>query len=79
MVIILPWGQSGFIPAGGGAWTQQGSKLVGAGNIGASIDQGGAVSMSADGSTAMVGGPGDNSFVGAAWVYVVEVLSNYLF
>jgi len=39
----------------GGVWTQQGSKLVGAGAIGGS-GQGQSVSLSADGNTAIVGG-----------------------
>jgi gliding motility-associated-like protein len=52
----------------GGAWGQQGGKLVGTGNTGAA-DQGYAVSLSADGNTAMVSGPADNSNQGAAWVY----------
>jgi gliding motility-associated-like protein len=52
----------------GGTWTQQGAKLVGTGNVGAS-QQGGSVSISADGNTAFVGGLGDNSALGAAWVY----------
>jgi len=52
----------------GGAWTQQGSKLVGTGNTGAAL-QGISVSLSADGNTAMVGGYLDNSSQGAAWVY----------
>ncbi len=52
----------------GSAWTQQGSKLVGTGNTG-NANQGYAVSLSADGNTAIVGGLADNSFLGAAWVY----------
>jgi len=52
----------------GGAWSQQGGKLVGTGNTGAA-QQGISVSLSADGKTAMVGGYGDNSYQGAAWVY----------
>jgi len=52
----------------GGVWTQQGTKLVGTGNVGAA-NQGDAVSLSADGNTAIVGGYGDNSNQGAAWVY----------
>jgi len=52
----------------GGTWTQQGSKLVGTGVIG-SAGQGVSVALSADGSTAIVGGGGDNSSTGAAWVY----------
>lgn len=53
----------------GGAWTQQGVKLVGTGNIGAAR-QGVSVSLSADGNTAIVGGFGDNSGQGAAWIFV---------
>ena len=46
-----------------------GSKLVGAGASGAAI-QGANVAISADGNTAIVGGPLDNGGVGAAWIYV---------
>ena len=52
----------------GTTWSQQGSKLVGTGNNGVT-QQGWAVSLSADGTTAMVGGNQDNSNVGAAWAY----------
>ncbi len=52
----------------GNTWAQQGSKLVGTGNVGAA-GQGTSLSLSADGNTAIVGGPGDNSGQGAAWVY----------
>ena len=51
-----------------GIWNQQGNKLVGTGAIGSS-KQGYSVSISADGNTAIVGGDGDNSGIGAAWVY----------
>ena len=40
----------------GGVWTQQGSKLVGTGAVGGA-EQGYSVALSADGNTAMVGGP----------------------
>ena len=53
----------------GGVWTQKGSKLVGTGAIGSVAQQGVSVSLSADGHTAIVGGPGDNSYAGAVWVY----------
>ena len=49
-------------------WTQQGSKLVGTGAVGPA-QQGSSVALSADGNTAIVGGPLDNSNIGAAWVY----------
>jgi hypothetical protein len=54
----------------GGVWTQQGLKLVGSGGVGTQQIQGSSVSLSADGITAIVGGIGDNSNVGAAWVWV---------
>ncbi len=47
---------------------QQGGKLVGTGNVGGT-QQGISVSLSADGNTAIVGGPSDNGGLGAAWVY----------
>jgi hypothetical protein len=52
----------------GGVWTQQGSKLVGTGAVGAAF-QGNPVALSADGNTAIVGGDADNSAAGAAWVF----------
>jgi hypothetical protein len=50
-----------------GAWTQQGSKLVGTGGVGA--QQGSSLSLSADGNTMAVGGPADSGGVGAAWIF----------
>jgi len=52
----------------GGVWTQQGSKLVGTGAVGAAW-QGSSVAISADGATVIIGGPADNSNAGAAWVF----------
>jgi hypothetical protein len=51
-----------------GVWSQQ-AKLVGTGVIGPYAFQGTSVSLSADGNTAIVGGNGDNDYVGAAWVF----------
>jgi hypothetical protein len=51
-----------------GAWTQQGSKLVGSGAVEAA-QQGTSVAVSADGNTTVVGGPFDSSGAGAAWVF----------
>ena len=48
-------------------FTQQGPKLVGTGAVG--HEQGLSVAVSADGNTAIVGGPSDNAAAGAAWVY----------
>jgi len=53
----------------GGVWTQQGEKLVGAIATG-SGHQGASVALSGTGDTAIVGGPGDNGYVGAAWVFI---------
>jgi hypothetical protein len=52
----------------GGVWSQQGSKLVGTGAVD-HAQQGRSVAISADGNTAIVGGPTDNYYAGAAWVY----------
>jgi hypothetical protein len=62
----------------GSVWTQQGKKLVGSGAVG-NARQGSSVALSADGHTAIVGGPGDNpsdrsapfgvGAFGAAWVF----------
>lgn len=57
-----------FIPLAAATLTPQGPKLVGTGSEG-SILEGSAVAVSADGNTVIVGGPGDNAGVGAAWVY----------
>jgi len=52
----------------GGAWSQQGPKLT-AGDEGGAGQFGSSVALSADGSTALVGGPQDDSYAGAAWVF----------
>jgi len=52
----------------GGTWTQQGTKLVGTGAIGAP-QQGLSVAISADGKTLAEGGNADNSQMGATWVF----------
>ncbi|HWX96175.1 MAG TPA: fibronectin type III domain-containing protein [Solirubrobacteraceae bacterium] len=54
-------------------WTQQGPKLLGAGEIGAGEvggEFGVGVALSADGNTALIGGGGDNEAVGAVWPFV---------
>jgi hypothetical protein len=56
-----------FTRSSGGVWTQQGGKLVGTG--GGSSSQGSSVALSADGNTAIIGGPPDNANAGAAWVF----------
>jgi hypothetical protein len=52
----------------GSTWSQEGLKLVGPGETG-SGRFGESVVMSESGYTAVIGGPGDNSGVGAAWIY----------
>ena len=59
-----------FIRSGGatGAWTQQGSKLVG--TLGSFPQFGGSVNLSADGNTLAIGGANDSAGVGATWIFV---------
>ena len=52
----------------GTTWTQQGEKLRGSEEI-ASSQFGTSVALSSDGNTALIGGPGDNGSIGAAWVF----------
>jgi hypothetical protein len=52
-----------------GAWTQQGTKLVGTGAVNGPVQQGWSVSLSGDGNTTVVGGPYDNNQTRAAWVF----------
>ena len=58
------------VPAGRASaqFVQQGTKLVGTGAVGAA-SQGQSVFISADGNTAIMGGPSDNGSAGAAWVF----------
>jgi len=58
-----------FTRAGvGSPWIQQGNKLTGSGAIG-NAAQGSSVALSTDGSTALIGGSGDNNNAGAVWVF----------
>ena len=52
----------------GNPFTQQGLKLVGTGYTGNS-NQGSSLALSSDGNTLAVGGEGDDSFVGATWIF----------
>lgn len=68
---VLDSGQSGaawVFTRSSGVWAQQGGKLVGKGGAGHQ-GQGGSVSLSEDGNTAIVGGIFDDSLTGAAWVF----------
>jgi hypothetical protein len=53
-----------------GAWTQQGGKLSGYDFSGGNTVMGTSVSISGDGNTAIIGGPGDNGNRGAAWIFL---------
>ncbi|HXH93217.1 MAG TPA: hypothetical protein VNN25_16660, partial [Thermoanaerobaculia bacterium] len=48
-------------------FTQQGPKLVSAPAL--SSSQGNSVAISADGNTAVIGGPSDNEYIGAVWIW----------
>jgi FG-GAP-like repeat len=52
----------------GSSWMPQGGKLVGSGASG-SAQQGYSVALSGDGNTVLIGGPEDNSGMGATWVF----------
>jgi uncharacterized repeat protein (TIGR01451 family) len=66
--ITMAHGAAWIFTRSGGFWTQQGPKLVGANAVGDNVQQGSSVFLSADGSTAMVGGWHDNSSAGASWI-----------
>ncbi len=51
-----------------GVWSKPGVKLIGTDAIGAA-EQGYSVALSANGTTAIIGGWADNSALGAAWVF----------
>jgi hypothetical protein len=60
----------------GSTWTQQGGKLNGTGHAGETLfdhigegEFGYSIALSADGDTALIGGPRDNYYAGAAWVF----------
>jgi hypothetical protein len=53
----------------GANWTQQGAKIKGS-NAAGPAKQGSSVSVSANGTTAVIGGPNDNTNKGAFWVYI---------
>ncbi len=62
----------------GTVWVKQSNKLLGTGTVGSGIFQGKSVSISADGNTAIVGGYGDNSLTGAAWIYIRQADSSWV-
>jgi hypothetical protein len=52
----------------GSTWSQQGPELLGTERV-ERAEFGGNVALSADGNTALIGGPADNKGAGAAWVF----------
>jgi hypothetical protein len=68
---VRPAGAAWVFTRSGGVWRQQGGKLVGTTSEygGGLWSQGASVAVSADGNTAIVGGPSDNRTTGAAWVF----------
>ena len=71
-VVGAPWasatGGAWVFTRSAGVWLQQGPLLAGTDAVGAPY-LGEAVAISADGNTVIAGGPGDDSFAGAAWVF----------
>jgi hypothetical protein len=57
-----------FARRNGGSWTQVGSKLTASDETGAA-QLGASVALSGDGTTALIGGSGDNHTTGAAWAF----------
>ena len=53
----------------GTTWTQQGTKFTGSGGTAAFLLFGGAIALSSDGTTALIGGKADGNGPGAAWVF----------
>lgn len=66
---IVAHGATWVFARSGTNWSQQGGKLVGTGYANRA-GQGRSVTLSADGNTAVIGGPEDDSYQGAAWVFV---------
>jgi len=71
--IVGGWGDNGDSGAAwiwtrtNDTWTQQ-AKLSGTGSAGIA-HEGASVAISADGATAIIGGPNDSSGVGAVWIF----------
>ncbi len=72
--LIGGWGDNGLVGAAwvfsrsGSSWSQQGSKLLASDESGEG-EFGDSVALSANGNAALIGGPGDNDNIGAAWVF----------
>ena len=63
-----------FTNSGGGTWKQQGRKLVASNAIG-TASQGASIALTHGANIALLGGPADNDFTGAAWVFTIAGIS----
>src|SRR5437660_318821 len=63
-----PAGAVWFFIRRDGVWSQQGGKLADLGT-GPNVSLGQSVALSADGNSAIAGGPGDANGTGAAWLF----------
>ncbi len=68
-----PWdngsvGAAWVFTRSGSTWAQQGGKLTGGSEVVGGLF-GVGVALAGNGNTALVGGPRDNSWVGAAWLF----------
>ena len=67
--IVSRYGAAWVFTRSGSTWTQQGAEIqnpsgeIGEGEFGFSV------ALSGEGNTALIGGPGDNTNVGAVWVF----------
>jgi hypothetical protein len=66
-LLLRVWDRGARYPLRIDPLIQQGAKLTGSGETGTGL--GLSVALSADGNTALIGAPGDNGWVGAAWVF----------
>ncbi len=53
----------------GTSWTQEGSKLIGTGETGTDVEYGSSIALSSDGNTLATGAVGNDTGVGATWVF----------
>src|SRR4051812_7657914 len=67
--MIAGLGQAWVFTRSAGVWTQQGPKLLGSGASGVGLNIASSLALSDDGNTALMGWPGENTGVGAAWVF----------
>lgn len=63
-------GASWVFTKSNGIWSQDGNKLVGSGVAVGTVVQGQSISINAEGSKLMIGGPSDNNAIGATWVFI---------